>query len=82
MGEAKFISKIVYTSRNRDNYIRPEDELELFSCQKYWRSLGIQTPKSDSLLYKDVPRDALLLLVNHLHGVQERIFTYEKGKQI
>lgn len=76
------LSKIVYTPRNRDNYIRPGDQFELFYCQKIWKSLGRRTSQSDSLLYTGVPRDALLLLVNYSRGVQERIFTYEEGVQV
>lgn len=81
-GKPERVTKIVYTPRNRDNYIRPGDQFELFYCRNVWKSLGVIIPESDSLLYKGVPRDALLLLVNHSRGVQERIFTYEKGKQV
>ena len=35
---------------------------------------------ADSLAYKDVPTNVLLLLRNHSRGNQERIFTYEEGK--
>lgn len=76
------ISRIVYTPRNRDNYLRPGDTFELFYCDKEWKSLGlIKDNNSDSLLYKDVPRGALLYLKNHTRGIQERIFTFENGEQ-
>lgn len=82
LGAPELINKIQYTPRNRDNYIRPGDDFELFYCDKIWKSLGKVKSKSDSLVYKGVPKDALLLLVNHSRGVQKRIFTYEKGEQI
>jgi hypothetical protein len=83
LGEAKTIEKIVYTPRNRDNYVRPGDKYELFYCgADDWVSLGVQVAESDSLFYDNVPENALLYLRNHTRGVEERIFTYEKGKQV
>jgi len=37
--------------------------------------------ETDSLAYKGVPANVLLLLKNYSRGVQERIFVYEKEKQ-
>jgi hypothetical protein len=82
LGQSKTIEKIIYSPRNRDNYIRPGDTFELFYMDKEWKSSGIIKSKSDSLLYKNVPVNALLYLKNHSRGEQERIFTYENGKQI
>lgn len=82
LGSPMHIHTIVYTPRNRDNYIRPGDEFELFYLQKEWHSVGTQIAKSDSLVYTNVPDSTLLLLVNHTRGVQERIFTYEKDTQL
>lgn len=76
------VALIEYTPRNRDNYIRPGDTFELFYCDDEWKSLGmVKDEKADSLLFRNVPRGALLLLRNHTRGVQERIFTFEKGEQ-
>lgn len=36
---------------------------------------------TDSLVYKNIPKDVLLLLRNHTRGVDERIFVYENGTQ-
>lgn len=82
LGKPFRIDKIVYTPRNWDNYIRPGDDFELFYCQQGWKSAGRVTALSDSLVWKGLPDDALLLLVNHTRGVQQRIFTYEKGEQV
>jgi len=34
------------------------------------------------LQYDNVPENSLLLLRNHTKGREERIFTYENGKQV
>lgn len=47
-----------------------------------WKSLGVQVAKAQHLQYHNIPENALLLLRNHSRGVEERIFTYEDGKQI
>lgn len=84
LGSPKRIGRIVYTPRNYDNYIRPGDEYELFCCigRDKWDSFGVQISKADTLVYKDVPVNALLLLKNYSRGTQERIFAYENGKQV
>jgi hypothetical protein len=80
--EPKSIARIVYTPRNFDNYIKPGDTYELFYCDTVFKSLGVIEKASDSLFYQNVPAGRLLYLKNHSRGVQERIFTYEKGEQI
>lgn len=82
LGESKSLSEIVYTPRNRDNYIRPGDLYELFYFQKGWKSLGAKMADSDSLLYERVPKGAILLLANYSRGSQERIFIYDRGMQV
>ncbi len=83
LGTPQAIAKIVYTPRNRDNYIRPGDTYELFYAHdRGWQSLGIRQAKSDSLLYDNVPVGSLLYVRNHTRGVDERIFMYKEGKQI
>lgn len=83
LGSPKEIGKIIYTPRSYDNYIRPGDEYELFYLgRKNWESVGRRISGADSLAYKEVPADALLLLRNYSRGVQERIFTYSNRKQL
>ncbi|MCS3123037.1 hypothetical protein [Bacteroides faecis] len=82
LGIPKQIEKIVYTPRSYDNYIRSGDKYELFYCTgNKWSSLGKQLSEADSLTYKNVPRNVLLLLKNYSHGVQERVFICEDEKQ-
>ena len=76
------VSRIVYTPRNRDNYIRPGDTYELFYCDRDWKSLGMIHAVSDSLKFCGVPSNALLFLHNHTRGKEERIFFYKDGEQL
>ena len=64
------------------NNVRAGDLYELRYWQDGWRSLGKMTAESDTLVYEDVPVGALLWLHNHSGGREERIFTYENGKQV
>lgn len=81
LGTPRRIVKIVFTPRNRDNFIRTDDEYELFYYNDgEWASAGRVRPHSDSLLYK-VPEGALLYLKDHTRGKDERIFEYKDGKQ-
>ncbi len=71
------IGSVVYAPRNRDNFIREGDTYELFywdTDSAGWGSLGSHTATSDSLVYDNVPTDALLYLRNHTRGKDERIF--------
>ena len=47
-----------------------------------WVSLGIQTATNQYLEYDNAPTQALFLLRNLTQGNEERIFTYENGKQV
>lgn len=78
------ISTLVYLPRNDDNFIRAGELYELFYWDGGWNSLGKQTGDADTqeLIYNEIPNNALLLLRNLTKGVEERIFTYEDGKQV
>ncbi|MDE6769801.1 MAG: discoidin domain-containing protein, partial [Muribaculaceae bacterium] len=79
LGNPKRIDRIVYTPRNRDNFIRTGDQYELFyweSAQNKWRSLGSKTATADSIDFQS-PLGALLYLKNHTRGNDERIFLYD-----
>ena len=81
LGKPYMIRGIVYTPRNRDDYIRRGDRYELFYCDGEWRSAGVMTAQSDSLSYR-VPAGSLLYLRNHTRGQDERIFEYRDGMQV
>ena len=82
--EKEAIRKIRYLPRNDDNFIREKEEYELFYWDKKWYSLGKKegSEATQQLIYDNVPDNALLLLRNLTKGHEERIFTYENGKQV
>ena len=82
LGREVKVDRIVYTPRNRDNYVRPGDVYELFYCDKDWKSAGKIEAAADSLVFRDIPENALLFLRNHTRGKDERIFIYENGSQL
>lgn len=82
LGREVKVDRIVYTPRNRDNYVRPGDVYELFYCDKDWKSAGTIKATADSLVFRDIPENALLFLRNHTRGLDERIFIYENGSQL
>jgi hypothetical protein len=78
------IKKIAFLPPSDDNCVRDGNIYELFYWDNKWVSLGKQTGSSDTyrLIYKDAPTNALFLLRNLTKGTEERIFTYENGKQV
>jgi hypothetical protein len=76
------INKIRFIARNDMNCVQPGDIYELFYWQDGWKSLGQEKAKSIYLIYKNVPKNAVLWLRNLTEGVEERIFTYENGRQV
>lgn len=77
------ITKLRYLCWNDDNFIKNNELYELFYWKnENWKSLGEQLgTSSQKLIYDKVPSDALFLLRNKTKGQEERIFTYENGKQ-
>ena len=85
LGQAVELSKLCYLPRTDDNFIREGEEYELcYWDGDGWASLGRQTGSraTQELVYDNVPANSLLLLHNHTKGKEERIFTYENGKQV
>ena len=82
LGRKVRVDRIVYTPRNRDNYVRPDDVYELFYCDRDWKSAGKIKATADSLVFRDIPLNTVLLLRNHTRGLDERIFIYENGTQL
>lgn len=82
LGRKVRVDRIVYTPRNRDNYVRPDDVYELFYCDRDWKSAGRIKAIADSLVFRDIPVNTVLLLRNHTRGLDERIFIYENGTQL
>lgn len=83
LGEKKDIRKIRFIPRNDDNFVRIGDEYELIYMDfDGWKTMGRKVADCDSIVYKNVPSNCVYLLRNHTKGREERIFTYENGKQV
>ncbi len=77
------ISHFRFLPRNYDNFIREGEEYELFYWNQKWISLGKQKGTATQYLeYTNAPKNALFWLRNLTKGREERIFTYENGKQV
>jgi len=82
-GKPVTIDKIRYLPRNDGNMIIEGNKYELcFWNNNQWISIGNQIASDTKLTFENVPLNALLLLHNHTQGKEERIFSYENGKQI
>lgn len=76
------LTKIKFYPRSDTNDILPGEEYELFYWDGKWVSLGNQKGiDMNPLVYNNVPKNALFWL-HTSKGNEERIFTYENGKQI
>lgn len=84
LGRSVSVDKICFLPRSDDNFIRDGEEYELCYWDGRWVSLGYQTGDRwrQELIFDNVPQNALLLLHNLTRGKEERIFTYENGRQI
>lgn len=77
--------KVILTAKypeDKSNAIFPGERYELFYWNGYWKSLGSKVATDTELIYRQVPKGALLWLRNLDKGKQERIFIYEGGEQI
>lgn len=82
-GKPYRINRIKFSPRSDDNGIVSGELYELFYWKGGWISLGKQVGREDhTLIYKNIPKDALLRIHNHTRGKEHRPFTYENGKQI
>lgn len=83
LGKPERITKIKYCPRSDTNFIVPGDRYELCYWKKdQWISMGEQTAKDAFLKYQNVSSGGLYILHNLSRGKEERIFTYEEGKQV
>lgn len=68
---------------NDENQIQKNHVYELFYFYNLkWCSVGRKKAVKNYITFKNVPHNALLLLRDYSNGKEERIFTYENGKQI
>ena len=83
-GKPVNIATFRYLPRNDDNFIKEGELYELFYWDNHqWNSLGQQIGTSKQYLeYVNAPTNALFWLRNLTKGKEERIFTYEDGRQV
>ena len=81
-GQPQNVTSMEYCLWNDGNFIEKGDQYELLYYDMGWKSLGRQIAEKHYLNYDNIPKNALLWLKNHTKGKEERIFTYENGKQI
>jgi hypothetical protein len=82
-GRQVTINRIVCIARGDGNCIEPDNEYELLYWNKdMWQTMGKKIANDFYIEYDDCPANALYLLRNHTKGKDERIFTYENGKQV
>ncbi len=82
-GKPVDISRITCIMRSDGNDIEIGHEYELLFWQSgRWQSLGKKKATDIYLTYEDCPTNSLFLLRNYTKGTEERIFTYENGKQV
>jgi hypothetical protein len=81
-GKPIFVGQVSFCPRTEENNVFPEMTYELFYWKDGWVSLGSNISDSNELNYENVPTNTLFLLRNLSAGKEERIFTYENGKQV
>ncbi|MDR0712503.1 MAG: hypothetical protein LBF67_09215, partial [Prevotellaceae bacterium] len=75
--------RILYAPKSDGNAVTWGDEYELsFWDKDRWASLGKKKADNIYISFDNCPAGALFLLHNHTRGVEDRIFTYENGKQV
>ena len=78
----KEISQVTFCPRTDKNNIWAGLSYELFYWSDEWKSIGIQTADSYSIIFNSPISNGLFLLKCLDEGKEERIFTYGQGKQI
>ena len=78
------VSRIKYIGRNDGNGIEKGDKYELYcwSPKGSWELIASQTATDNVLHLNNIHPNGLYILKDITKGVEERIFTYENGKQV
>ena len=79
----KQVTKLRFIPRNDGNCIEVGDKYELVYWKNgNWKVLATVKAKDNILKLKNMPSNGLYVLKNLTKGHEERIFTYEDGKQV
>mgnify|MGYP001037087947 CR=1 FL=1 len=76
------LTSVHFISKHDRTFVCPGNTYELFYYDGGWRSLGKQTVDGYALTYTGVPARSLMLLRSIPVCGDERIFTYEQGRQV
>ena len=82
MGNSSNVDYITYAPSTDLNFVEKGHLYELYYFDTSWKSIGRQIAQKESLMFKDVPEDAILLLKDKTAGQEERLFEYRNGVQI
>ena len=79
----KHLSRFRYIPRNDGNCVEIGDEYALFCWHNgQFEEIAHEVATRNELNLKDMPTNGLYLLRDLTKGVEERIFTYENGRQV
>lgn len=79
----KQVTKLRFIPRTDGNCIEIGDKYELKYWDKgLWKVVKTFTAKSDVITLKNMPTGCLFVLTDRTKGEEQRIFTYEDGKQV
>ena len=81
-GSPQRIDTIVFYPQNDDNFVKPGLQYELLYYDLGWKKIATKMSNGYSVCFENVPSGALLLLRCDDGGNEERIFTWENGKQV
>lgn len=83
LGFPQQIGKIRFIGRNDGNTVEIGDKYEFYYWDhNEWNLIDTRIATENSLVYDTVPGQGLYVLKDRTKGWEERIFTYEEGKQI
>jgi hypothetical protein len=82
-GEPTEVDRILYAPKSDGNAVTWGDDYVLsFWDKDHWTSLGKKKADNIYITFDNCPTSALFLLHDLTRGVEDRIFTYENGKQV
>ena len=82
LGKSQRISTVGFSPRTTGNDVEPGDLYALYYWNDGWKEIATKQAESHEITFDNVPENALLLLSDRTKGKEERIFTYENGKQV
>ena len=78
-----YITRVRFWPRSDTNFILIGDTYELYYWDKgEWKPLNKVVAKDLTITFEEVPQNTIYILRNRTKGKEERIFTYEDGKQV